>query len=133
MNRKPDDTREIRRFGLIALLFFGILSMLGILMDKMIPFFLFGILCMLGLGFILFPYFFRSVYKIWLKISHFVSTMLNIFLLSMAYYMAITPTALIKRLFGGRPLPVKPEREKISYWIFRDEQSQTVERYLKRY
>ena len=45
----------------------------------------------------------------------------------------ITPVALIKRIFSGRPLPVKPDRDALSYWVARDEPVQPKERFLKRY
>ena len=49
------------------------------------------------------------------------------------YYLVITPAALIKRLMGGRPLPLKPDKQTESYWVTRAEPSQPRERFIKRY
>ena len=36
-------------------------------------------------------------------------------------------------LFGGRPLPTKPDKEAMSYWVERTDPAQPEERFLKRY
>lgn len=133
MNSNSTDNREIRKFGVIALLFFGVLSGLGFLTNKPIPTYLFGFLSTLGLGFILIPSLLRPVYTAWLKIAHFIGRIVTVLMLTLAYYLVITPSALIKRLFGGRPLPVKPDKNVTSYWVARDEPVQPKERFIKRY
>lgn len=133
MNLNSTDNREIRKFGVIALLFFGALSGLGLLTHKPIPTYLFGFLATLGLGFILIPSLLRPVYTAWLKIAHFIGRIVTVLMLTLAYYLVITPSALIKRLFGGRPLPVKPDKNVTSYWVARDEPVQPKERFIKRY
>jgi hypothetical protein len=45
----------------------------------------------------------------------------------------ITPAALIKRIFGGRPLSTKPDKNVSSYWVTRKEAVQSKEQYLKRF
>jgi len=127
------DTKQIRKFGLIALIFFGCLCALGIWSDKPLPTYLFGTLAALGLGFILFPYQLRPVYDAWLKIAHFLGRIFTTLILALAYYLVITPSAIIKRLFGGNPIPVKPDRKASSYWVNRTEPIQPKERFLKRY
>ena len=127
------DTMTIRKFGLIALIFFGCLSGLGLWREKTLPFYLFGLLSALGLGFILIPNSLKPVYEAWLKIAHFVGRVFTAFFLSFVYYFVITPAALIKRLFGGAPLPVRPDKKSSSYWVTRDEPVQPKERFIKRY
>ena len=133
MNSNSTDNREIRKFGVIALLFFGALSGLGLLTNKPIPTYLFGFLSTLGLGFILIPSLLRPVYTAWLKIAHFIGRIVTVLILTSSYYLVITPSALIKRLFGGRPLPVKPDKNVTSYWVARSEPVQPKERFIKRY
>ena len=127
------DSREIRKFGLIALVFFGCLCGLGLWMKKPIPTYLFGFLSLLGLGFALEPAPLRPIYDVWLRIGHFMGTIIAALILALAYYLVITPAALIKRLFGGRPLPIKPDHNVSSYWITRAEPVQPKERFIKRY
>jgi len=75
----------------------------------------------------------KGVYTTWLTIAHFLGTIVTALVLALAYYGVITPSALIKRLFGGRPLPVKPDKKVSSYWVARSEPAQPKERFLKRY
>ena len=133
MNWNSTDSREIRRFGLIALVFFGCLCGLGVWMKKPIPTYLFGALSILGLCFTLTPRRLSPVYGVWMKVAHFLGRLLTTLLLTLSYFAAITPTALIKRLFTGSPLPLKPDKEALSYWVARTEPSQPNERFLKRY
>ena len=133
MNLDTTDSREIRRFGLVALIFFGCLCVLGLWLEKPLPACLFGALSVLGLGFILIPYRLRPIYAAWLKIAHILGRIVTTLILTLAYYLVIVPTALIKRLFGGTPLPVKPDKKASSYWVDRTEAAQPKERFLKRY
>jgi len=133
MNSNSTDTREVRKFGFIALVFFGCLCVLGLWTKKLVPTCLFGFLCILGLGFILIPAQLKPVHAAWLKVALFLGRIITTLILCLAYYLVITPSALIKRLFGGRPLPVKPDKGASSYWVDRTEPAQPRERFLKRY
>ena len=133
MNWNSTDSREIRIFGLIAFVLFGSLCALGLWSKRLVPSYIFGLLSILGCGFILFPSLLRPIYTGWLKIAHFLGTIVTILILTLAYYLVITPSALIKRIFGGRPLPVMPDRETSSYWVDRAEPAQPKERFIKRY
>ena len=127
------NNKDVRKFGIVALIFFGCLCALGLWMKKPLPIYLFGFLSFLGLGFILIPARLRPVHSAWLKIAHFVGKIITILMLAAAYYLVITPSAFIKRLFGGLPLPVKPDKKVSSYWVARTEPAQPRERFTKRY
>jgi hypothetical protein len=127
------DAKQIRKFGLISVIFFGCLWAIGLWTRKAIPTYLFGALSILGIGFILMPRRLKQVYAAWLTIAHFLGAIVTALVLTLAYYVVITPSALIKRLFGGRPLPVKPDKKASSYWVVRPEPAQPKERFLKRY
>jgi len=133
MNLNSTDTREIRKFGIIALIFFGFLCGLGLWMKKPLPTYLFGFLSILGFGFILVPSWMRPLYVSWLKIAHFIGRVVTTLMLILAYYLVITPAALIKRMLGGLPLPIKPNKNVSSYWVNRTEAAQPNQRFLKRY
>lgn len=133
MNSNSTDRKEVRKFGAVALIFFGSLCTLGLWANKPLPTYLFGFLSTLGLGFVLIPSPLRPVYTAWLKIAHLIGRIITTLMLTFAYYLVITPSALIKRLFGGRPLPIKPDKKVSSYWVDRTEPAQPKERFFKRY
>jgi hypothetical protein len=125
--------KEIRKFGFIAFLFFGCLFALGVWRDKSVPMYLFGFLSFVGLGFVLFPSQLRPLYIFWNRTASFLGRILTTSILTLTYYLVMTPFAMIKRLFGGRPLPIKPDKEASSYWVTRIEPVQPSERFVKRY
>ena len=133
MNLNSIDTREIRKFGIVALIFFGFLCGLGLWRQKSLPTYLFGSLTILGLGFVVAPSWLSPLYVFWLKIAHFIGRVVTTVMLILAYYLVITPAALIKRVLGGLPLPVKPNKNVSSYWVNRTEAAQPKQRFLKRY
>jgi hypothetical protein len=127
------ETKEIRIFGIIAFVFFGCLCTLGFWAKKTLPIFIFGSLSALGIGFILLPIHLKPVYAGWLKIAHLIGKIVTTGMLTLAYYLVITPAAFIKRVFGGRPLPIIPDKKIQSYWVARAEPTQPKERFSKRY
>jgi hypothetical protein len=100
---------------------------------KPLPTYFFGFLSVLGLSFIIAPSRLRPIYGTWLRIAHFLGRVVTTVILALAYYLVITPAALVKRLFGGSPLPFKPDKDCPSYWVTREEPAQPRERFLKRF
>ncbi len=132
-NLSLTEKKSIQRFGLIAFVLFGLLFSLGVWRGKILPMILFGILGTLGLGFICLPETLSPVYHTWLKISHFLGRVVTTFFLVLLYYFVITPAALIKRFLGGRPIPMKIDKNAKTYWVNRQEPAQSKERFGKRF
>jgi len=127
------ESKEIRRFGAFAFLVFGMFSAIGFRHEKLlIPCFLLAV-SGIGLGMLLLPSTLRPVYAGWLRVSQFIGKTTTIILLALAYYLVITPAALLKRLFGGRPIPLSPDRKAVTYWVSRSEPLQSGDRFQKRY
>jgi hypothetical protein len=127
------EKKQIRRFGLVAFIFFGCLCALGIWKEKPLLIYFFGVLSMMGIGFIFMPTQLKPVHAVWLKIAHFIGRTFTTITLTLAYYLVITPFGLIKRFIGGPILPVNPGKYDSSYWVSRVEPSQPKERFFKRY
>jgi hypothetical protein len=117
----------------MGLVFFGCLCTVGLWKNKPLPVFLFGFLSILCFFFILIPDHMRPVYATWLRVAHFLARIVTALIFALSYYLVITPSAFAKRIFGGRPLPVKPDKNISSYWVVRTEPGQPKERFLKRY
>ncbi|MBI4775838.1 MAG: hypothetical protein HY788_16980 [Deltaproteobacteria bacterium] len=133
MNSNSTDPRQIRRFGVVAFLFFGGLGVLGWWRNSPLPLVLFGCLSAVGFGLMTMPSRLKRVYVIWLKIAHLLGTLTNATILAIAYYLVITPFAIAKRWFGGPPLSTKPDKNAATYWVSRTEPAQPKERFFKRY
>lgn len=124
---------DTRKFGLIAFLFFGCLIGISLWRQHQIMSYFFGTLCALGFLLLLLPKQLHFVHKGWIAVGHFIGTVITTTLMSLAYYLVITPTALLKSIFGGKPLPLKPDKNCSSYWIDREEPAQPKERFIKRF
>jgi len=133
MNSNLTEEKQIRRFGLVAFIFFATLCILGIWKEKLLPAYLFAGLSVLGLGFMIVPLRLRPVYNGWQKIAHLLGIVSTTIILTLLYYIVITPAGLIKRLIGGKPLPTRPDYAISSYWVNRPEPVQPKERFLKRF
>lgn len=133
MNLSSTEPRQIRVFGLAAFLFFGVLAGLGFWRDRTLLACFFAILSSAGFGLLLLPGPLRPVYTGWLKVAHFIGKIITAAVLTLAYYLVMTPSGLLKRLFGGRPLPTKPDRQASTYWVDRNEPVQPRERFIKRF
>ncbi|HEA65385.1 MAG TPA: hypothetical protein ENI07_00970 [Desulfobacterales bacterium] len=127
------DNKQVRKFGCVAFIFFGILFALGVWRQKPVPTYLFGLLFLIGFGFILLPAVLTPLYEGWIKVSHKIGLIITAIMLALAYYLVMTPFAWAKRIFGGRPLPTQPDINLTSYWVDRSEPAQSKERFLKRY
>lgn len=133
MNSNSTDPKEVRNFGTVALVLFGAVFALSLGLSKPAAAVFFGCLAMTGAGLIAMPSRLMGVYKTWLKIAHTIGTVITMVVLTLGFYLVISPSAILKRIFGGRPLPLKPDRNAATYWVTRDELSQPKERYVKRY
>ena len=133
MTSSSTSPKEVRKFGAIAFVFFACLCAVSIWREKEILIYLFSILGIFGFGLLLLPKQLQPLYLGWLKVAHAIGKIINMLLMSIAYYFVITPAALLKRIFGGKPLPLKPDKNKLTYWVERTEPSQPKERFIKRY
>ena len=125
--------RDIRKFGAIGSLFFGTLLAVAVWRDQTPVALFFGLLTLLSNGFLLMPVQMKPVYTGWLKIAHFMGSKVTLVMLGIIFYFVITPAALLKRIFGGRPLPIKPDPDAETYWVTRSEPAQPTERFPKRF
>ncbi len=125
--------KETRKFGTIAFFFFGCLIGISYWRNHEILMWFFGILCTFGFLIILLPKQLSFLHKGWMAVGHFIGTTITTVLMSIAYYLVITPFGFLKMIFGGKPLPLKPDKNCNSYWIKRTEPAQPKERFIKRY
>ena len=133
MNSFSTDPKDIRKFGLVGFLFFGLLAGVALWRQKPVPTYAFGTLSLLFTSFCLFPTALTPIYRAWMRAAHFMGTIVTGIILTLAYYLVITPFGLFKRILGKSPLPLKPDKNLPSYWVARSEPAQPKERFSKRY
>lgn len=127
------DLRQIRRFGLAGVVVFGLLGGLGYWRAQAVPACFFSLLTLLCMGFLIVPARFAPIYVGWMKAAHLLGRYFTAFILSLTYYLVITPFGLVMRIFGKTALPVRQDKGVSSYWVARSEPVQPKERFFKRY
>lgn len=133
MNSYSTKPEDIRKFGLMAFVFFGCLS-LGMVWRSRVYFScFFTVLSFLGVLILLLPIRMQWLYKCWIWMGHFVGRCITILLLTLVFYLIITPYSIILRLVGKRVMPMLPDENQESYWIARNIPFQEREQFYKRF
>jgi hypothetical protein len=112
LDRSP---RALRRFGIIlgaALLLLGKLLFLG--GNAGGPFLSIGALLLLAAAFA--PSILRYVYKPWMTLAFAMSWLATRVILTLLYFLIVTPIGLLQRLCGKRPLEFRFKSDETSYW-----------------
>jgi hypothetical protein len=82
----------------------------------------------------LIPPLFRNIYRLWLGFSVVLGYFVSRLLLTIIFFLVITPTGLIMRLVGRDPMERKWEPNAATYWKPRDQNADTsLERYEKQF
>ena len=77
---------------------------------------------------------FRNIYRLWLGFSVVLGYFVSRLLLTIIFFLVITPTGLIMRLVGRDPMERKWEPNADTYWKPRDQNADTsLERYEKQF
>ena len=108
--------RALRRFGIIvgaALLLLGKLLLLG---DRNAggPFLSLGALLILVAAFA--PSVLRYIHKPWMTIAFAMSWLVTRIILTLLFFLVVTPVGLLQRLCGKRPLEFRFKSGETSYW-----------------
>ena len=128
-------SKEIRKFGLVIAIALGVIG--SFVYVKFGNFdvvgWLWGIgLLFLILGFIL-PSILRPVYRMWMLIAYLIGGIVSRVILTVLFYVVLTPTGLVLRLFGKDVLDQRFEKDRESYWIKKDLSGHTKDQYRKMY
>ncbi len=73
----------------------------------------------------------RQFFRLWMKFAEVLSWVMTRVILSVFFYLVLTPIGLVLRLFEKRPLDLKFKDGKASYWVDKPEGEYTLERYRK--
>ena len=128
-------SKEIRKFGLVIAIALGVIGLFISLKTHNfdVSGWLWGIgLLFLILGFIL-PSVLRPVYRMWMLIAYLIGGIVSRVILTVLFYVVLTPPGLVLRLFGKDVLDQKFDKRLESYWVKKDLSGHTKEQYGKMY
>jgi hypothetical protein len=71
----------------------------------------------------------RPIYAGWMRFAYVLGWVNTRVILSLFFYLVITPIGLLMRLFGRDPMHRKPDSTVASYWVKREDSAFDVKRY----
>ncbi|MBU2488095.1 MAG: hypothetical protein KKA60_01765 [Proteobacteria bacterium] len=135
MNSNSTDPREIRKFGVLALGIFSLLSAVAWWRGHPGMQVFFGALAALGLLFLALPGPMAPVHRGWLAVGHFIGQVITKTILGLAFFLVIVPFGLARKLFEGKGRVILKKRDPkaATYWVPRTEPAQSRKRFTRRY
>ena len=124
---------ELRKFGITLGIVFGLLGGLFLWREKPYYFSLF-ILSVFFLFFgLVLPWLLKPIHKIWMTVALVLGSIMTRVILSVLFYLVITPLGLISKLSGKDFLDLKFDRSASSYWIVRNKTTFEKANYEKQF
>jgi hypothetical protein len=132
--KKRSETREARRFGVILTIL--LLAIAGFSFWREHPGRAIGLasaaVLVLACTLLVFPLWLR-LFRLWMKLAEALSWVMTRVLLSLFFFLILTPTGLLMRLLGKAPLDLAWKDGKPTYWIDKPEVEYSTERYSKQF
>ena len=116
MNSNKVKISSNRSFGIIFSIFFLLISLWPLLNNGEIRLWAFIISLIFIILAILKPYLLTPLNKIWAKFGFFLGTFIPPIVMGFVFFVIVTPTGLLMRLFSKDYLNLKKNNNK-SYWI----------------
>ena len=126
-------TKDLRKFGIILGIFFGLLGGLFLWREKDYYYYFFilsGAFMVLGLAV---PVLLKPIHKIWMILAILMGWLMTRVLLVVLFYLVVTPISILAKLFSKNMLELKCNRNLDSYWIPRKESKFQKENYEKQF
>jgi len=128
-------SKEIRKFALVIAIALGVIG--SFIYVKSGNFDVVGWLWGIGLLFLIlgfiFPSVLRPIYMIWMLLAYFIGGVISRIILTVLFYVVLTPIGLVLRLFGKDFLDQKFEKNRKSYWVKKELSGHTKDQYEKMY
>ena len=77
------------------------------------------------------PQLLSSIYPAWMALALVLGTVMTAVLLTLVFYLVVSPIGLLMRLAGKDPMNRKPDPTRATYWIDRTPESNDVKRMEK--
>lgn len=113
-----------RSFGFVFCAVFAVIGLLPLIAsDGEVRIWSLAIAGVFGGLALLKPAILRPLNLLWFKFGMLLGRIIAPIVMALIFFVAVTPVALIMRLFGKDPLQKKPDPNADSYWIARDDEN----------
>jgi hypothetical protein len=134
MAKKRTEAQEAKRFGLILAIGLGAIGGWMLYRGReLAPWICIGIGSFALVCSTILPGVWLRLFRLWMKLAEGLSFVMTRVILSVFFFLILTPLGLVMRLIGKRPLDLKYKDGKSTYWIDKPEGEYTLERYRRIY
>ena len=116
-----------KSFGLVFGVVFAVIGLWPLLYTQPIRFWALVVCVLLVLISCARPKILAPFNRLWFLFGRLLHKIVNPIIMGLIFYTTVTPTGLILRLLGKRPIPVKFDPDVESYWIKREPPGPTPE------
>jgi len=127
------DKKTLRNYGLVMTAAFVALAVIFFLKDKPSALYLAVIALLFLVSGLTLPRVLKPLYVIWMTFAFYLSMVMTYLLLTVFFYLIMSPVGLIMRLFGKDLLSRKFPGGKDSYWVEANVYQDDIDRYSKPY
>ena len=125
--------RDLRKFGLLVGGVFAVLGILFLLRHKAhYPYFLIPGVVLVVFGAV-FPRALKYIYIAWMSVAVVLGFVMAHVILTLFFFLVITPIGLVARLFGKDFLGLKLDGQAATYWIRREQKSKAQANYEQQF
>lgn len=125
--------RDLRKFGLVVGGVFAALGLFLLLRNKAAyPYFLWPGVGLVVVG-VVFPRGLRYIYVVWMSVAFVLGFVMAHVILTLFFFLVITPIGLLARLSGKDFLSLKQDRHAKSYWIPHEQKAKSPADYERQF
>jgi hypothetical protein len=109
--------KELRKFGITMAVALGVIAGIVWWRDKEAWRILLGLAGLFLVAGLALPRVLSPIEWAWMKLAHYLGTVMTVVLVTIAFLVAITPLGLLMRIFGKDLLNLKFDPKQRSYWL----------------
>jgi len=127
------EKKHLREFGLTIGIILCLLGGIGLWRGKEIYPYFFAVGAAFIVSGIFIPFILKPLQKVWMGFSIVLGFFMSRIILTVLFYLVLTPMGLLMRLLGKDLLDQKIDKNKASYWHARDEKRKDAKSYENQY
>lgn len=113
-------TSSDRSFGIVFTIVFAVIGIFPLMGAAEPRWWALGLALLFILAALGYPKVLSPLNRFWTRFGLLLHRVVNPIVMSLLFFLVVTPIALLMRIFGKRPLQLKPDPDAPTYWIPRD-------------
>lgn len=131
--KQLNNKKALRKFGRNFTIVFAVWGLIFWWRGKSIYPLFFSLAVIFLILTLFFPQVLDPIERNWLRLTKLISKTISTTALIIFFYLVLTPIGFLHRLFGGKFLDLKIDKEKASYWITRKKEKRGEGDYTRQF